>query len=305
MKRPEIWAVGGGKGGTGKSFISCTIGLELSRLKRSTIVIDGDLGGSNIHSFFGREKVNFTLSDFFKNRLNLQEVISDSGIKNLGFIAGDIQTVNPVGLPFFSRAKLYRKIKELDTDIVIIDLGAGSVLNIIDTFLIADKKIVITTPEITSIENLYLFIKKVLIRKISDLYVEQGYGKIVKQFWKNKNREEPVETFADFIDYLKNVNSDLAEEIDRKYSHICFNILLNQVRSIKQTRMGISLMSIIKNHFKVESAFSGFIDYEKNFWEIIEGKEPITEITKNSKLMNSIAKIVQNILEEKSYMEIY
>jgi MinD-like ATPase involved in chromosome partitioning or flagellar assembly len=50
---------------------------------------------------------------------------------------------------------LYRHIKNLSGDYVLLDLGAGSGHNTIDTFLIADKMIVVTQPEITAIENLY------------------------------------------------------------------------------------------------------------------------------------------------------
>lgn len=299
--RPEIWAIGGGKGGTGKSFLSCSLGIKLSRQNKNTVIIDGDLGGSNLHSFFGRDKINGSLTDFFFKKKELSDLVSDSGFKGLSFIAGDLESVNPSGIPYFSRAKFYRKIGELDYDTVIIDLGAGSVLNTIDTFLIADKKIVVSTPEITSIENLYLFIKKVLIRKISDLYLKHGYGRSVKKFWRERGPEVKVNTFSDFINFLKEADSSLSEEINSEYSTVNLNIVLNQITDDSQIKTGISLNSIIRNHFKINSQFSGYIEFDKSFRKIIDAPQPAAEILNNERLMNSVSVIAENIISGNSH----
>ena len=52
-KGPEIIAVGGGKGGVGKSFISAGLATSLARRGYDTVVIDLDLGGANLHTLLG------------------------------------------------------------------------------------------------------------------------------------------------------------------------------------------------------------------------------------------------------------
>ncbi len=294
---PEIWSIGGGKGGTGKSFISSALGFFLSENGGRTILIDGDLGGSNLHSFFGRDKIRGTLTDYFKNLSDLQGICSETGRSGLRFIAGDMGTINPKSVPFFRRTKFYRDISELECDHVIIDLGAGSVLNTIDTFLISDKKIVVTTPEITSIENLYLFVKKVLIRYISDLYNDKGFGKLVRNFWKGRDRSKQVESFSGFIEYLREIDPALKNEIDNDYKKMNFNLIVNQVKNREQEKSGISLCSILKKHFKVGSKFTGFINYDENFWKMIEKKEPVNEIWKSGEIKKSIERIGNSIKE--------
>ena len=49
---PEIWAIGGGKGGTGKSFLTCNIAASLAQQGKKVVMIDADFGGANLHSFF-------------------------------------------------------------------------------------------------------------------------------------------------------------------------------------------------------------------------------------------------------------
>ena len=47
-----IWPVAGGKGGTGKSTLTANLGVGLSLLGYKVILVDGDLGGADLHLFF-------------------------------------------------------------------------------------------------------------------------------------------------------------------------------------------------------------------------------------------------------------
>jgi flagellar biosynthesis protein FlhG len=55
-KRPTIIAVGGSKGGIGKSVFSANLGIHLSK-EHKTVIIDLDLGGANMHFYLGHNKV--------------------------------------------------------------------------------------------------------------------------------------------------------------------------------------------------------------------------------------------------------
>jgi hypothetical protein len=47
-----IWHLAGGKGGTGKSTLTANMGVGLALLAYRVIIVDGDLGGADIHLFF-------------------------------------------------------------------------------------------------------------------------------------------------------------------------------------------------------------------------------------------------------------
>ena len=53
-KRPRrIIAVGGGKGGIGKSMVSTNLGVALARTGRKVVLVDADLGGAPLHTCLG------------------------------------------------------------------------------------------------------------------------------------------------------------------------------------------------------------------------------------------------------------
>ena len=51
--RRQIWSVGGGKGGIGKSLLTASLGWQLARMGKRVVLVDADLGGANLHTCLG------------------------------------------------------------------------------------------------------------------------------------------------------------------------------------------------------------------------------------------------------------
>ena len=49
----QVWALGGGKGGIGKSLIASSLAITLARLGSKVVAVDLDLGGANLHTTLG------------------------------------------------------------------------------------------------------------------------------------------------------------------------------------------------------------------------------------------------------------
>ena len=55
QRQKKVYAIGGGKGGVGKTILTASIGIGLAALKREVVVVDADLGGALLLA--GREPV--------------------------------------------------------------------------------------------------------------------------------------------------------------------------------------------------------------------------------------------------------
>jgi flagellar biosynthesis protein FlhG len=44
----KIWAIGGGKGGVGKSLVSANVSICLALMGHKVVTVDLDLGGANL-----------------------------------------------------------------------------------------------------------------------------------------------------------------------------------------------------------------------------------------------------------------
>jgi len=166
---PTIIAVGGAKGGVGKSLLSVNLGILLASRGRRTILIDLDLGGCNLHFYLGERALEWDISDFFNRKASsLNEIVIPTQY-GPGLIGGGKAELGAANMPFARKLKLLKAIKALEADCIIIDLGGDTSYNIIDFFLLADRGVVVTSCEPASYVGAYNFIKVALQRKLSRL----------------------------------------------------------------------------------------------------------------------------------------
>ena len=167
---PTIWAVGGGKGGVGKSVISTLLGFWLSQMGKRTVLIDVDFGGANLHTMLGIKSPPKTVNDFITKKYDrLEDICIETGIENLRLLSGASEILSLANLQFAQKIKIMQSISQLDTDIAILDLGSGTSYNVLDFFLMAHRKIVVLTPQPISIQNAYAFVRNAVYRKLSRL----------------------------------------------------------------------------------------------------------------------------------------
>ncbi len=84
-----IIAVGGGKGGVGKSFISSSICIFLAQLGYDTLAVDLDLGGANLHTSLGVPLSNRGINEFIMNqKSDFSDLIQDTHWPKLKLVSG-------------------------------------------------------------------------------------------------------------------------------------------------------------------------------------------------------------------------
>ncbi|MEN8222575.1 MAG: P-loop NTPase [Acidobacteriota bacterium] len=294
MKK-QIWAVGGGKGGTGKSVISSLFAANAAGKGKKVILVDGDMGGANLHTFFKISPDKSSLNDFFDKKIPLSETLIDTNIPGLRLISGDMRSFNPLSVKYIQRLKFYRHVKELEADIIILDLGAGTALNTLDSFLLADKMILVSTPEITSIENLYVFVKKIIVRKIKDMLSYEGFREVDKTVLKAGLSSRETIKFSDFIVFLKDLGEKQEKIVNKGLGEVQVHLVLNQVRGKAYSKYGISLKSVLKRHFNINALFAGYLDYNDKIRELVNGDADMDSVLKNGGISSSIDFISTNI----------
>ena len=105
--------------------------------------------------------------DFFNGTVgDLKEILLDTSIYNLKFISGAGGVVGSANPFHTQKLKLFRFLKKLPFDHMVLDLGAGTSYTTIDFFLNATDHIIVTTPETPSIQSAYNFIRICVFRKL-------------------------------------------------------------------------------------------------------------------------------------------
>jgi flagellar biosynthesis protein FlhG len=170
LSHGKIIAVGGAKGGIGKSVITANLGIYLASRGLKTVLVDLDLGGSNLHLYLGyRSILQSTINDFLKKRVNsLADVMIQSPHGPI-LVGGDSSELGSANIDFMKKMKLIKAINAIEADCVVLDLGGDTSYNILDFFLQADHGIVVTTRDSASYIGAYHFLKAAMYRKLNRL----------------------------------------------------------------------------------------------------------------------------------------
>jgi len=162
----RIIAVGGGKGGVGKSLISTNLAVSLAKSGARVVMLDADLGAPNLHTMFGIMRPARTVEDFLAGRsASLRDVALATSVPNLRLICGAEGALGSARITPETKTRLLAELGRLDADCLVIDVGAGVNIDTIDFFNAADTRLVVMVPEITSLQNGYSFLKIALFRR--------------------------------------------------------------------------------------------------------------------------------------------
>jgi len=261
----QIWAVGGGKGGTGKSLVANGLGLRLAERGHKTILVDADFGGANQHTYCGIRNPGKNLGHFFENKALLDEIQVETKVPGLWLIPGNLNSANTDGLNSAQKLKFFRHIKKLQADHVILDLGAGTSYDTLDAFLLADIQVCVLAPDALSVENFYLFVKNLQHRQLGQVLSRVGLREQAKDIWKNR-AEHKIVTVLDLAAHLGRLSEAFREDMQREEQRLRLHLVLNQVHDYVQVEMGPVTTSMVRKFFRIATDFAGHIHYDKELW---------------------------------------
>jgi len=152
-------AVASGKGGVGKTNLALNLGFALHELGQTIVLLDADLGLANLDVLLG-----------LSPEKNLQDLLGDATAENV------VVPLAKEGFVFLPSASGVAELVELDEDVqdlllgkldalfrqyeyLILDLGAGISPTVLSFAAMPQERIVVITPEPTSLTDSYALIK--------------------------------------------------------------------------------------------------------------------------------------------------
>ena len=298
---PKIVAVGGGKGGVGKSTVSILLAFWFARMGKQTILVDADLGGANLHTFMGIKNPPKTLNDFVNKRYDsLEEITLNTEIKNLYLIAGASDILSLANIHISQKAKLIQNFARLDADYVVLDLGAGTSYNVLDFFLTAEKKVVVITAQPTSIQNAYAFIRNTVYRRLNQLASQKSSLQAIIKAAMDTNNELKVRTVSELLQIIQELNgreamAALREEI-RKIQPF---LITNMTHTNRDNRAGGVIQMVADKYLMIHSVDLGSIVYDQKLYATVTDMLPLTNLIQSSDAFASVYSMAMALLRDK------
>ncbi|OEH91467.1 septum site-determining protein MinD [Bacillus solimangrovi] len=149
----EAIVITSGKGGVGKTTTSANLGTSLALSGKKVCLIDTDIGLRNLDVIMGLEnRIIYDLVDVVEGRCRLnQALIKDKRFECL-YLLPAAQTKDKSAVKPEQMKVIVEELKE-DYDYLLIDCPAGIEQGFKNAIAGADKSIVVTTPEISSVRD--------------------------------------------------------------------------------------------------------------------------------------------------------
>ncbi len=275
---PVIWAIGGGKGGVGKSVVTSNLGVALARRGRRTVVVDADLGAANLHTLLGVDGPARTLSDFLNREVeHLEDVMVETPEPNLRLISGSRALIGMANPRHAQKQRLLRQVRTLDADHVVLDLSAGSAFNVLDFFLEARHPILVVVPEPTSIENAYHFLKSAFFRSMSGAAKQSPVKAAITRVLEAKSRQR-IRSPRDLVDAVSELDSSAGEALRQRVKDFQPLLLVNQARTAAHRKLGHEIRSACASYLGTSIEYLGTLERDESVRVAVGQRRPVLDL---------------------------
>jgi flagellar biosynthesis protein FlhG len=175
----RVIAISSGKGGVGKSNVVVNLAVAFDRLGKRVFILDADLSLANIDILLGLAP-KYNISHVLDGSKSLREVLV-KGPGNIQIMPASSGVQQLTRLTDEQKLYFLEMLDGLESeiDILLIDLAAGVSDSVLYFNMAAQEKIILVTPEPTSLTDAYALIKilytnhgerhfKILINSVKD-----------------------------------------------------------------------------------------------------------------------------------------
>ncbi len=273
----RVISVGGGKGGVGKSFMVANVATCLARAGYRVIVVDCDLEGANLHTVVGAHAPVSSLADFVAQRVDdLGKLVFDTPIEGLRLIAGTHANLSEAQPTHLRRVRLMRALRRLQADFVILDLGAGVHSAVLDYFLVADDGLVVCSPEPTSVENAYTFLRAAFYRRMRLAMVGHGVRKLVTTAMDQRN-DHGLRTPLDLLREIEAIDSADGARFVQTMREFRPRVVINNVRTAEDIKLGFAVCSVCRKYFGIDAEYLGYVNQDDDVRLSVANRKPLVE----------------------------
>lgn len=296
----QIIPIASGKGGVGKSLLSANLSIALAQAGKKIILADLDLGASNLHLVLGQSSPKAGIGTFITGENKFEDIIADTEYENLRFIAGDSEVPGLSALKVYQKNSLIKKFQSLDADYLIIDLGAGTHLTILDLFLLSPQGIIVTAPTVTATLNGYLFLKNAVFRLMSASFKKGSKATAYLDKLKTDAASLKKLYIPKLIETLETIDSKSAEVFKTRLGQFHPRLVLNMIDEPKDADKALKIRRSCQQYLGLDVEHLGVMYRDSLQDRALSSRLPVIAYKPNSVLAQAIYRIAEKILQSET-----
>ena len=292
----QIIPVASGKGGVGKSLLSANLAIALGQQGKKVVLVDLDLGASNLHLVIGQKPGAASLGSWFTEKSDFKDIIQQTDYQNVSFIAGDSQIPDLTSLNHVQKVRLIRNLKNIDTDYIILDLGAGTHQFILDMFLLSPQGIVVSAPAVTATLNGYLFLKNATFRLLYTTFKRGTPGRAYLDNLKKDSATMQKLYIPNLIQFLANCDPSNTQIFISRMQQFRPRLVINMIEDPKDADRAQRIKSSCNQYLGLEIEYLGLMYRDMLQDKALASQLPVVVYKPQSVLGQAIYRIADKII---------
>lgn len=287
----RVIAVGGGRGGVGKSTLTLNLGVYFAQLGRAVVVCDADPAGSNLHAMLGLASAPLVPFDREDGPAPKPVATPVPGL-SIFPSAFDLLAMAPVKPT--RRSQWQKHFANVDADYVLIHLGASMSTPSLDLFAGADVSVCVTAPEPVAIETTYGFFRALFSRGLR--------RRLMREKLKLRLVERALEQLAptssplDIIEAIHKYDHGLGNVAAQELARLAPRLVVGQTRLRSDLELGPAMAGISERFLGVHIDYLGHIEHDDAAWLSVRRRSPLLIESPTSKSSRNIERIARRLL---------
>jgi flagellar biosynthesis protein FlhG len=288
----HVIAVGGGRGGVGKSVLALNVAVYLAQLGRSVLLVDADGAGPTLHTLLGVETPNLPAPNDEGEEDFIPTVTTP--VPGLRLVPQTYRAGSTQPERAGRKAHWVHELRKLDVDYVVLDLGAGTAPATLDLFLSADLGLTVSTPEPPSVEAVYRFVRALFQRTVRRLLVSDRFR--LRLLERAQSELGPLPAPAELARALGRYDSSLGQLAAAELARLRPRLVINETRLRTDVELGPTMNEASKRYLGVDLDYVGHVEHDDAAWLSVLRRRPLLIDNTTSKSARNIERIARRLL---------
>jgi flagellar biosynthesis protein FlhG len=288
-------AVGGGRGGVGKSLVAVNLAVYFAQLGKAVVLVDADPAGANLHTHFGLRAASIEPDVGADGLDSIRRALVATSVPGLSLLPAAHDAVSP-GLSLRAGRKMrwLAGLRALPAEYLVVDVGPGHGDFAVDVMLAADIAIAVTIPDPPAIEATYRFLRAAFRRRMRRALVRDRLrSSIFERALVELGRlPSPIE----LVHKLARMDKTLADMAWIEASAMRVQLVVNQTRIRTDTELGAWMSGLVSRHYGIALDELGHVEQDDTVWITVRRSKPLLVDSPTSKSARNVERIARRVL---------
>jgi flagellar biosynthesis protein FlhG len=291
----RLIAVGGGRGGVGKSLVASNLAVYFAQLGKGVVLVDADTTGSNLHAHFGLPAGKTEMDLEAENPAALERSLVQTAVPGLRLLPAPHESIDPpIALRAGRKGRWLSRLRALPAEYLVIDVGPGHGHFALDVMLAADIAICVTVPEPPAIEMTYRFLRSAFRRRLRRSIARDRFR--ITMLDRAVREIGALPSPLALVRVLSKMDRTLADLAWAEANRMQHHLVVNQTRVKPDLELGTWMSGLSARHYGLKLDELGHIEHDDTVWVTVRRNKPLLVDAPTSKAARNLERIARRVL---------